>query len=241
MRRSVAVLASLMILSGLLFVEPAAATHGCTAANCNPVTIALLEGQGYVCDSAEESIDTCTYHNDRLWTGAPPAVGASSPKGLYCPTRGPGADGPFSFQAGPVAADPPNSICVSTVGGPGCTFKSKGWLEAGQPSGLGAYAGSSKGTGTSEYIPGANAALGSTYTKATFGWEQSAATILPLNGKVTHQKTSAGASYTPVPANAVPTVTGFTSSRGFTGGGNCGIDQTTPTWKFQVEGMVVTF
>lgn len=220
----------MFILSGMLFVKPAGATHGCTAANCNPVTVAVIEGQGLVCSSAEGfSSPRCTYHTDPLWSGG--LADATSRQGLYCPTRGPGADGPFSFQAGPTALDPPNSVCVSTAGGQGCTFKSKGLLHPGEPSGLGAYAGSSKGEGTSTFTAGD----GSLTTEAGFGWDQSAATILPLNGKVTKENG------TSVPESRQATVTGFTSSRGFTGGGNCGIDATTPTFRFQVEGMVVTF
>jgi len=237
-RRLAAGMAVGVLVLTVLAVQPAGATHGCDAPDCNPVVVALLEGQGKVCDLAEGWGDNpkCSFHNDPLWTGS-----LNVAQGLYCPTRGPGAgrlnaqgnpvEAPFSFNAPSGIQPPAPGLCVSNVGASNCSFDSKGQLAPGHPLGgdqetLGAYAFSSLGRGTSTFTaPGL-------VTKATFGWDQSAATILPLQGEVTESTPAGGAG---------ATVVGFTSSRSFQDGGNCGIDQATPTKIFQVEGMIVTF
>jgi hypothetical protein len=234
MRRIALLALSVVTVVGLLGIQPASATHGCTEADCNPVTVALLEGRGKVCTTS--GLGSCTFHKDALWTGS-----TAVPQGLYCPTRGPGAGSvtaggdptgaPFVFNAGPGVA-PPNSVCISNVGLDGCAFESRGQLGPGDPSGLGAYAFSSQGKGTSTFTAPPTDLGGAVSTIATFGWEQSAATILPLRGEVTSSTPAGGAG---------ATVVGFTSSRSFQDGGNCGINADTPTTIFQVEGMIVTF
>ena len=223
-RRIVAVLSVAVMAFGLLGIQPASATHDCTAADCNPVTVAILEGIGFVCNAADipnQTGEKCTTtRRDALWSGG--LTGHA--QGLTWPGVGPPRDGPFSFNAGP-AATPPTSACVSSVGGPGCSFRSYGQLTLG-PTGLGAYCGASKGVGQSTFTSGD----GSLVTKASFGWEQSAATILPLQGEVSDTNPEGGEG---------ATVTGFTSSRGTANGGNCGVTQITTA--FNVEGMIVTF
>lgn len=225
MRRTIGFVAAVTLTLGLAGVLPAQATHcspGNIAACPNPVTVAVLEGIGYVCNEARGFVNPrCSYHTDILTPALPPTIN----QGLYWPGVGPGANGPFSFTAGR-DLNVPTSLCVSTVGGEGCRFDSRGQLTPGVPSGLGAYCGSSKGAGTSTFTAADNTLV----TVATFGWEQSAATILPLQGTVTSSTPGGGVG---------ATVTGFTSSRGVSGGGNCGVTQATT--QFQVEGMIVTF
>lgn len=210
-------------ISLLGLAQPARATHGCTEADCNPITVAILEGIGFVCNAADlpgETGEKCTYRNDALWTGNI----TNRTQGLTWPGAGPPGDGPFSFNAGP-SQTPPTSACASSVGGAGCQFRSHGLLKM-PPSGLGPYCGSSLGDGRSTFISGD----GSLVVRATFGWTQSAATILPLQGTVSDTDPEGGEG---------ATVTGFTSSRGTANGGNCGITQVTTA--FNVEGMIVTF
>jgi hypothetical protein len=225
MRRTIGFAAAITLTLGLAGVMPAQASHcepGDIASCPNPVTVAVLEGIGYVCNEARGFTNpTCTYHTDTLTPVLPPTIN----QGLYWPGVGPGANGPFSFRAGP-DLNVPASFCASSVGGEGCVFDSRGQLLPGDPSDLGAYCGSSEGTGVSTFTAGDNSLV----TVATFGWSQSAATILPLQGTVTSSTPSGGAG---------ATVVGFTSSRGVSGGGNCGITQATT--QFQVEGMIVTF
>src|SRR5687767_7044314 len=102
--RRIALALCLTTVVSLIGLQPASATHGCTETSCNPVTVALLEGRGYVC--AASGIGNCTFHTDELWSGS-----TSVAQGLYCPTRGPGAGSinssgdptgaPFKFNAGP--------------------------------------------------------------------------------------------------------------------------------------------
>jgi hypothetical protein len=232
-RRIVGLVATAAISVSMLGIQPASATHNCTEADCNPVTVAILEGIGYVCNAANINAEVkthltangiapgtaCSYHTDALYNGTTSGL----PQGLTWPGRGAPAHGPFSFKAGP-GATPPTSLCVSTISGSGCTFNSGGKLTEGVPSGLGAYCGSSKGTGYSLFT-----ATG-LKTGATFGWQQSAATILPVQGTVDLSQP---------PGGVGATVVGFTSSRGLANGGNCMI--TTITTAFNVEGMIVTF
>ena len=227
-RRAIAGLVVATTMTAVLgLTQPASATHGCTAADCNPVTVAILEGIGFVCNAADipnQTGERCTVHNDALYTTTPP-TGA---QGLVWPGLGAPRKGPFSFNAGPVST-PPTSACVSSVAGAGCSFRSYGQLDVGDATGtgagLGAYCGASRGIGQSTFTAGGGSPL---VVKATFGWRQSAATILPLEGEVSSPASSAGA-----------TVVGFTSSRGTANGGNCGITQITTA--FNVEGMIVTF
>lgn len=220
-RFTAAVLTAAMSVTLIGSLQPASATHGCTDPSCTPITVAILEGIGFVCNAADipgQTGERCTYRNDSIWTGP---TGPRT-QGLVWPGVGPPADGPFSFNAGPNTTLP-TSACASTVSGTGCAFRSYGQLSVGD-AGLGAYCGASKGTGVSTFT------AQNTFTRATFGWRQSAATILPLEGTVTQATpaTSVGAS-----------VVGFTSSRGTGNGGNCGITQVTTA--FNVEGMIVTF
>lgn len=228
MRRVAAMIATLTLVLGLASAVPAQAD--CSTPNC-PVGVSILEGIGFVCSAATPGTgvpgqtSSCTYHQDELWTGPPtPPQG----QGLYWPGVGPGAVGPFSFKAGP-GAEPPTSLCVSSQGGPGCVFDSWGMLHPGE-SGFGAYCGSSLGDGISIFT-GADG----TVLRSKFGWAQSAATILPLVGKITASSGPGGPSNGAKGANVI----GFTSSRGTSGGGNCGISQVTTA--FNVEGMVMTY
>jgi hypothetical protein len=131
---------------------------------------------------------------------------------------------------------------VSSAGGAGCASVSEGRLYPGHPKvagedpagdTIGALCGSSDGQGTRTFT----AADNSLYTEAVLWWDQSAATILPLSGYIT--KAIDGGITHNYPEGARPTLVGFTSSRGLSGGGTCGI--TDPTLEFQVEGMIVAF
>lgn len=227
MRRVAATIAALTLVLGLASVMPAHAD--CSTPEC-PVGISILEGIGYVCDRATPDPDfpgvteECSYGTDDLWPSGEPPQG----QGLYWPSLGPPAVGPFSFKAGP-GEEPGQTLCVSSQGGSGCTFDSWGMLYEGS-SGYGAYCGSSLGEGRSIFT-GADG----TVLVADFGWEQSAATILPLVGSVV------SSSGTGAPDNAAKgaNVIGFTSSRGTGDGGNCNISEVTTA--FQVEGMVLTY
>ena len=238
MRRVIAGVASAALTIGLLGIQPAGATHcdGVDPACPNPISVAILEGIGYVCNAADVTTNKvdiyeglydgtlqseCSYGTDAFWSESPEEW---DQQGLTWPGAGPPAVGPFSFLAGP-AVFPPESICVSSIGGPGCIFDSFGMLFPGS-SGFGAYCGSSEGMGFSTF----SAADDSLITGATFGWDQSAATILPLVGEVVASTPEGGEG---------ATVVGFTSSRGTDGGGNCNINQVTTG--FNVEGMIVTF
>lgn len=231
-RRAVAglVVATTMI-AVLGLTQPASATHNCTQQSCNPVTVAVLEGIGFVCNAADvpnETGEKCTYTTDAFHPNAPRP---NQTQGLTWPGFGPPARGPFSFNAGP-AQTPPTSACVSSINGAGCSFKSWGLLTVGDAvggggPGFGAYCGASRGVGESIFNSGG---MNPVTTRASFGWRQSAATILPLEGRVSSSTPAGGVG---------ATVVGFTSSRGTANGGNCGITQVTTA--FNVEGMIVTF
>lgn len=250
MRRIIATTAALVMSLGILGIVPAQATHCAPGAiqSCpDPVTVIAIEGIGNVCSKAVLTVaeaalygSKCTYnYNDPSWVSksaskwnAPGGADGSKYQGLFWPGVGPGSVGPYSLRISGSAA-PPNNACVSNIGGQNCSSDSVGKLTPGSPSGLGAFCGSSKGTGSISF----RAADGSLTTKGTSGWDQSAATILPLYGEIT-SGTRNGVPFV-YPAGARPSLRGFTSSRGIGGSGNCGIVD--PTTGFQVEGMVVTF
>jgi hypothetical protein len=240
MRRLVAVIAGLTISLGVMGIVPAQATH-CGADNLatcqNPVTVIAIEGIGKVCHAAVGLVRTpslahdCVYKmNDPSW--ADKSVSPFNPhpdQGLYWPGLGPGGVGPYVLAISGTTT-PGTNVCVASVGGPGCSSFSEGKLDDGQQAaGTGAHCGSSSGTGTITFTSADNTLR----TEGISNWTQSAATILPLQGYITKVNNVAQ------PASARPTLVGFTSSRGFSGGGNCGITQATV--QFQVEGMVVTF
>lgn len=207
---------------GLSAAPSAFATHNCTSPGCTPVAVTVVEGLGLVCGAAGPFARNCVHDlNDPVWnkvTNNPPA------DGLFWPTVGPAGKGPFIFSAGGLT--PPTGVCVSTQGGPGCVSNTHGELFQGQGApfaGDGAYCGSSHGEGIGTFTAGDGSA---NYTYH-FSWRQSGATILPLEGAI-DDGPGAGA-----------TLVGFTSSRGVTGTGNCGLTQATTA--FQVEGMTVTF
>jgi hypothetical protein len=248
----------MMLSLGLVGVLPAHADCS-TSPSQACVGISIIEGLGNVCSKADANLTKllsppvlhprCTYHADAFWTNSPKNDGTNSIadynavkadgytpvhpdlQGLYFPGFGPGAHGPFSFTAGP-GTDPGGSgFCVSTVGTSptGCQFSSMGILDS-EPTlpngGAGAYCGSSQGNGLSIFVSGDKHQT----VYATFGWAQSAATILPLSGTV----------YKTVPAGGEGAqVVGFTSSRGTGDDANCGVSKVTTV--FNVEGAVITF
>ena len=255
MRRLMATVAVASLFIGMLGLTPAGATHcdqGNITACPEPATVIVIEGVGNVCSKAvlspaEAALYTskCVYnYSDPSWASKSVSPwnqsgGANGSKyqGLFWPGVGPGAIGPYSLRISP-SASPPNNLCVSSVGGPGCQSESAGKLTPGNQSGtgltgIGAHCGSSNGSGVVKF----RSADGSLLTEGTSAWEQSAATILPLRGQIL-RGTRNGTPFV-YPTDKRPTLTGFTSSRGLGGAGNCGI--TDPTTGFQVEGMVVTF
>jgi hypothetical protein len=227
MRRLVAIVGAIIFAVGVVGVIPASATHcapGPGIASCPfPATIVITEGQGLVCSAAGTN---CTYDmDDPTWVSKDVSQWNPPAQGLYWPGVGPGAVGPYRLSISG-APNPPESLCVSSQGGAGCSVTLAGTLTAGS-SGVGAHCGSSKGQGSIDFRSADNALR----SIGTLGWEQSAATILPLRGVV---NTTNG-----VAQNPKPTIIGFSSSRGLTGAGNCGVNQATTG--FQVEGMTVTF
>lgn len=250
MRRFAATLTAAVMAVGIFSALPAQATH-CNQnniASCpDPLVVIAIEGIGNVCSKAvltpaEAALYTtkCVYdYNDPTWASKSVSPwnqvgGANGSKyqGLFWPGVGPGAVGPYSLKISN-AVSPPGNACVASVGGPGCQSDSIGKLTPGDPTNVGAFCGSSKGTGVIHF----RSADGSLITDGTSSWAQSAATILPLYGEILSGKRN-GVAFT-YPAGARPSLRGFTSSRGLGGSGNCGISD--PTTGFQVEGMVVTF
>ncbi|HVL80306.1 MAG TPA: hypothetical protein VM840_01785 [Actinomycetota bacterium] len=217
------------ILVGLSLISTSLAP-GARAQVETTVTVTVLEGVGKVCNNVPGG--ECAYYmDDPLWnrvTNNPPG------QGLYWPGVGPAARySPVEFTAGPQSL-PPGSLCVSTVTGPGCSIRSFATPEEARAmthgvfrgrSGVGAYCGSSYGRLTSTFTAAPHPVTGQTYPQVTFDytWEQSAATILPIVGR----------------GNDGSTLIGFTSSRGVSGSGDCGISA--PTTAFQVEGFTVSF
>lgn len=234
MRRLLAIVGAMIFAVGVVGIVPAQATH-CgpnNIASCqNPATIVITEGVGLVCNAVgtlrNPSLPTsCTYDmGDPTWVSKPVSQWNPPAQGLYWPGVGPGASGSYKLAVGSTPT-PPSNLCVSSVQGAGCTAYLEGRLTAGA-SGIGAHCGSSEGKGIIDF----RSAGGALHTEGTLGWEQSAATILPLQGQV--NRTNG------VTQNPKPSIIGFSSSRGLSGAGNCGINQATTG--FQVEGMTVTF
>lgn len=251
MRRFIAIVGAIVFAVGVAGVLPASATHcpvGAGITGCaNPVTVVIVEGVGKVCSNANPA-DPCTYdYSDPTWVGKSVfqhwanSSQTVAKQGLYWPGVGPGAEGPYKLainrtpgEVSPGTGPQGGNVCVSNVDGAGCGVTLAGQLTAGA-SGVGAHCGSSKGKGSIDFT----SASGSLHNIGTLGWEQSAATILPTTGQVT--KTG---SFT-YPANARPSIIGFSSSRGLGGSGNCGTQRTEdgggPTIGFNVEGMTVTY
>lgn len=144
-------------------------------------------------------------------------------QGLFLPGIGPGAVGPYDLDI-KGAQTVPTDVCVDTLEGPGCKTRTVGHLKRARHNGFGAHAGSSEGVGVFTFATSS----GAVNNRGTLGWVNSAATILPLCGKVTAGNAGVGSA-----------VTGFTSSRGAGNAGNAGIQQ--PTTGFQVEGMIVQY
>lgn len=247
MRRMIATGIATMLALGLLGVMPAQATH-CNTSNAttcqNPLVVIVFEGIGNVCSKANV-VNTiaygtkCTYvSSDPVWDAAKPLSQWNQSgyttglkyQGLFWPGVGPGAIGPYRLNIG-AGVNPPANVCVDSLGGPGCKTDTEGKLTQGDVEGnqtIGAYCGSSEGKGVFKYT----ASIGGV-DEGTLGWDQSAATILPVYGQVTKRN---GVAF---PAASRPTIRGFNSSRGIGGSGNCGIGD--PTTGFQVEGFIVTF
>jgi hypothetical protein len=248
MRRKLAITAALAMGAGIIGIAPA-------QAQVVPVTVIVTEGVGLVCGAASLTPAQATkYGNSKpgatgkhawcIYPGTPGYDLAVNPgqtthpqwwetgykngskfQGLFLPGVGPGANGPYSLTI-TGAPNPPANVCVDSVEGPGCTAKLAGRLTPGPIAGHGAYAGGSQGTGEFTFT----SATGQYNSAGNLGWNQSAATILPLQGSVT-SGSDAGAS-----------IVGFTSSRGVTGdssAGNAGVQL--PTTGFQVEGMLVAY
>lgn len=249
MRRKLAIVATLALGAGLTGIAPA-------QAQAVPTTVIVTEGIGMVCNAAKLTVaQKAKYGNDGnplstgkdAWCLYPSTPGYDAPvnpgqtshpqwwetgykngskfQGLFFPGVGPGANGPYSLII-TGAPNPPSNVCVDSVEGPGCTTKLAGRLTPAPTNGFGAHAGSSKGVGEFTFT----SATG-TYTSAgSLGWENSAATILPLTGTVTSGTDKGN------------TLIGFTSSRGVTGdssAGNAGVQL--PTTGFQVEGMIISY
>lgn len=146
-------------------------------------------------------------------------------QGLFLPGVGPGAVGPYSLTI-VGGLNPPGNACVDSIEGPGCSTRLVGKLTKAPTNGFGAHAGSSQGTGTFTF----SSATGQQVNRGVLGWNNSAATVLPLEGEVT-----AG-------DGAGSQIVGFSSSRGVTGdssAGNAGVQE--PTTGFQTEGMIVVY
>jgi len=161
------------------------------------------------------------------WPTQTPGNPNSFAQGLFLPGLGPGARGPYSLDITAGTPNPPNNACVSTVGGSGCATRTVGRLTPAPHNGFGAHAGSSEGRGWFEFTSANLSCLNS----GELGWFNSAATILPLQGKIT-----AG-------CNSGRSIVGFTSSRGVSGQaatyGDAGVSL--PTNGFQTEAMLVNY
>lgn len=147
-------------------------------------------------------------------------------QGLFAPGIGPGANGPYSLEILRNTTDPPRNVCVDSLEGDGCGTRLVGYLTPAPINQFGAHAGSSHGEGSFTF----STKSGATTNSGTLGWNNSAATILPLEGAVT-AGTGAGSA-----------IIGFSSSRGVTGDatqGNAGVQL--PTIGFQVEGIIVQY
>lgn len=158
-------------------------------------------------------------------TGSEKARNKWAPEGngLFLPGIGPGAVGPYSLNM-TGSQSVPTDVCVDSIEGPSCKTRTVGHLKAAKYNGFGAHAGSSEGVGIFRF----STASGATSNRGDLGWANSAATILPLCGHVTHGNTGVGSQ-----------ITGFTSSRGAGNEGNAGVQL--PTTGFQVEGIIVQY
>lgn len=224
MRKAISALTVAVLLGSLSLIgAPAQATHG------GAPYVVLLEGVGNVCNAVDVTIirahpdthvESCTYGTDAIWAASPKNnADFALNQGLYWPGFGPPAFSSFTITNGPTTT-PPTTFCVDSFGS-ACTNVAHGNVTVGA-AGFGAYCGSSSGEGW-----GTTTASNGDVSTSHFGWVQSAATVLPLTGTV-----DSG-------ANVNATIIGFTSSRGLTGGGNCGVTQATTG--FQTEGMLVVF
>ncbi|HVE92726.1 MAG TPA: hypothetical protein VNE62_10595 [Actinomycetota bacterium] len=215
-------------------VAALAAVTASPASAQNPdevVAVSVLEGVGFVCNAAGAN---CTYDlEDPLWNKVTNAHCFSGCQGFFWPGLGPRIlRSPVEFAAGP-DLKAPDSFCVSTLGGPGCSIHS--YSPDGNygvfPSavGLGAYCGSSRGRLRSDTRSAQSSVSGRVVRVSyEYTWEQSGATVLPIVGSGIDLDTGKRS-----------TLVGFTSSRGLSGAGDCGISQATT--QFQVEGMTVSF
>ena len=256
MRRVLAITGAVALALGMLSITPAQATHcapGPGLATCpNPVVITLFEGKGLVCTNASDFIPNakCTYHTGTFWGAtdkdlnghgldwynAPDPAGGPftnlprthpEVQGLYLPKLGPGADSPFYIAASGVG--PPNSFCVSSVGGANCVAISTGTITKGAELGDGAYCGSSKGNGVAHFTS-FGGALQTTYT---FGWNQSAGSLLIGTGSVTSTTPAGGAG---------ATVIQIATSRGVkTPDNHVGCGGQVPVTSFDTEGVAISF
>ncbi|MFP5224837.1 MAG: hypothetical protein ACLGH3_04680 [Actinomycetota bacterium] len=257
MRRKLAITAALAMSAGLFGTAPAQAqavpatvivTEGvgnvCEAADLRTVQERNDYGnKQFTTDAAKKA--WCTYPGEGhdlavnpgqsthpQWWG--PATGnrigkwAPTKQGLFAPGVGPGANGPYSLEIKQGGTTPPTNVCVDSIEGPGCGTRLAGRLKPGPIAGHGAHAGGSTGSGSFVFT----SATGEYTSSGTLGWEQSAATILPLQGTATYKIKGDPKTYT-------STLVGFTSSRGAGNAGNAGV--TDPTTGFQVEGMIVAF
>lgn len=225
MRKTVAAMTVAVLLGSLSIVgAPALATHG------GPPYVVLLEGVGQVCEAVDQTlinnhpgfnhVTRCTHSTDSIWAASPKNDGTFAvDQGLYWPGFGPPAYTSFTITNGPLTS-PPTTFCRDSFGG-ACENVAVGNVTVGA-AGFGAYCGASSGEGW-----GTTTASNGDVSTTHFGWVQSGATVLPLQGEVTSGP------------NAGATVIGFTSSRGLKDAGNCGV--TKATNGFQTEGMLVVF
>lgn len=259
MRLTRVLVATAVVLGGLAAVPPAHANHCKTDTSITDcpyqVNIIVYEGVGQVCDSVAGKIEDptvgsvkpilkkypgykCPFHmDDPTWASKPVSPWNPTPdQGLYWPGVGPGGDGPYVLDVNALV-DPPRQGCVSLVGGPGCQIHFEGLLEYGHQTNdprTGAHCGSSHGGGMMRYT----AADGSVKVIGTIGWDQSAATILPLFGQVDKMVDANGRTI-PSPSGQKAQAVGTVSARGVGGAGNCGITQATTG--FQVEGFIAIY
>lgn len=224
----------------------------------NPVNVIVTEGVGLVCGAANAKMTQAEknlYGNlapgdtaKSAWCLYPSTAGYDAPvnpgqtshpqwwaagykngskfQGLFAPGIGPGANGPYVLAIAKQVTNPPANMCVDTIEGPGCGTRLVGRLTPAPINGFGAHAGSSHGDGVFTFT----SATGLVENSGELGWNNSLATILPLEGAVT-----AG-------DGAPASIIGFSSSRGVTGDSNAGnAGVTAPTTGFQTEGFIVQY
>jgi hypothetical protein len=248
MRRSI-IGAAAVAVTGLVGIIPAQAQEA-------PVNVIITEGIGRVCGAADlrTAAERTAYGNNKpnvtgkqAWCTYPGAgydapvnpgqtthpnwwvsgrADGSKFQGLFAPGVGPGANGPYSLEILQQTTTPPSNVCIDSIEGPGCGTRLVGRLTPAPTNGFGAHAGSSQGVGVFTF----SSATGAVQNSGRLGWENSAATILPLSGAVT-----AG-------DGAGNSIIGFSSSRGVTGDANAGnAGVTAPTTGFQTEGIIVQY